>query len=229
MLVRARFSGQGAARGPWLTLIVDTGATKCVLFEEAFPSTIDTRRWPSLAGLKAPTLLGLSAARVVRIPILRLEAPSGELAASGVDAAFIRSELSGVLSRVAGETVHGLLGYSFLKRHRVLIDYPNRVLWLTPVLGEWDDRPFEYSHVGIQLEQADHRVRIMTVAEGSPAAQAGIAPGDTLLAVDGTPVEALPLSDIVRQLEGKPGTRVRLTTRRADAERTYLLVRRRLL
>ena len=46
-----------------LNLLVDTGATKCVLFEETLdPAARHPRAWPTLRGLTAPTLIGTVAA-----------------------------------------------------------------------------------------------------------------------------------------------------------------------
>ena len=231
MLVRGRVSIPFPPRfSPWLTLVIDTGSTKCVLFEEALADfAASTRPWPALRGLQAPTLVGASSARLARVPYLELEAVGRDLRRAGVDAAVMQSPLSGVLSRAVGEPVHGLLGYSFLRHFRATIDYPRHVLWLDPQPGGWDDRPYEYSHVGLQLERRDGALRVIAVAEGSPADQAGILPGDEVIAVDKEQVSALDLLTVTRRLEGPPGTRTAITLRRGSVERTYSLVRRRLL
>jgi predicted aspartyl protease len=213
-----------------LNLLVDTGATKCVLFEDAITPVVRyAHRWPALRGLSAPTLIGSAPARIARIPAFEIAAVRGRLREEGVDVGVIRSELSQVLSRVTRHTIHGLLGYSFLKRFRVAVDYPNRVMWLDPIPGYRDDRPLEYCHVGLQLERRDGAVVVMGVVERSPAARAGIAPGDELVALDGTSAESLDLIVLTRRMEGQPGRPLTLVVRRADVERTVRLVRRRLL
>ena len=133
-----------------LTLIVDTGATKCILFDETLRARApEARRWASLRGLSAPTLIGPSEARLVMIPSIELTSFSGALKEPqalrqpNVDAAVIGGEMSAMLSRAVGEPVHGLLGYSFLKRYRVTLDYPHRVLWLDPLPKDWDGRHYE--------------------------------------------------------------------------------------
>jgi C-terminal processing protease CtpA/Prc len=146
-----------------------------------------------------------------------------------VDVGVVGNELGSVLSLATGQTIHGLLGYSFLKRYRVVIDYPNQVLWLDPIPDYQDDRPFEYCHVGIQIERQDGAVVIAGVVAGSPAASAGIQPGDELTAIDGKPARPLDLMDLTRRLEGKPGTHITLAIRRDDVDHVYALVRRRLL
>ncbi|MEK7331570.1 MAG: PDZ domain-containing protein, partial [Candidatus Eisenbacteria bacterium] len=213
-----------------LNLLVDTGATKCVLFEDALaPRVSNADAWPALRGLSAPTLIGAAEARIARVPVIELEAAGGPLRLKDVDAGVIRSELGQVLSRVTHETIHGLVGYSFLKRFRVVVDYPHRVLWLDPIPGYRDDRPLEYCHVGLQLERQAGAVIVTGVATDSPAARAGIARGDEVVALEGTAARSLDLITLTRRMEGEPGSTLTLVIRRGGVEHTYRLVRRRLL
>jgi C-terminal processing protease CtpA/Prc len=130
---------------------------------------------------------------------------------------------------LVGTPVDGLLGYSFLRRYRVGIDYPRRVLWLDPLPEPWDDRPYEYSQVGLQLERRGAAIQVVGVANGSPAALAEIMIGDTLVAIDGTSAKQADLAMLTRRLEGPPGTGVSLLMRHGGEVRSYSLVRRRLL
>lgn len=230
MVLRARLSAPRAPRfTPWLTFILDTGASKSVLFEpELSRAGVSATDWSMVRGLGAPTLLGVASASVARVPRVEVECPSNAVSTDGLDIAILTSDLGEVLTRVVGEPVHGLLGYSFLRRYHVVIDYSNEVMWLTP-RRRWDDRPYEYSHVGLQLELADSSVRVMAVAEGSPAARAGIQPGDGVVTIDGIAVADRPLAELARLLEGKPGTSVRLSLRREKREQQYTLRRQKLL
>lgn len=213
-----------------LNLLVDTGATKCVLFEETLDAHVrHARSWPALRGLTAPTLIGTVAARIALVPAVEIEAANGRLREDDVDVGVIQSELSQVLARATGENIHGLIGYSFLKRFRVAVDYPNRVLWLDPIPDYRDDRPFEYSHVGLQFERRDGAVVVVGVVEGSPAARAGITLGDEVVALDGASAQGLDLLALTRRMEGRPGSRLTLVIRRNSIERSIRLVRRRLL
>ena len=213
-----------------LNLLVDTGATKCVLFEDVIETAVrHAGRWPALRGLVAPTLIGTAAARIAMIPVIEVETARGHLREHAVDVGVLRSELSEVLSRVTHETIHGLIGYSFLKRFRVTVDYPNRVLWLDPIPNYRDDRPLEYCHVGLQLERQRGAVVVMGVVEGSPAARAGITLGDEVVALDGARAQGLDLIVLTRRMEGQPGRMLTLVIRRDAVEHTFRLVRRRLL
>lgn len=208
-------------------LILDTGATKCVLFAEAWEARAAWKAWPSLTGLSAPTLLGNSEARIVRVP--EIDLGSSGVIRRQVDAVVIRSPLSEALTRVVGSRVDGLLGHSFLRRYRVGIDYPRRIVWLDPVPEPWDDRPYEYSHIGLQIERNGAAAEVVAVAENSPAARAGIAVGDTVVAIDGANGRDTDLAALAKRLEGPPGSRVRVAVGNSGAIRRYVLVRRRLL
>lgn len=213
-----------------IELILDTGATKTVLFSSAIRRSIrGAARWKTLEGLSAPTLFGSESAAIALVPEIAIRVPGGSVRRANVDVAVLGGTLGALLSRATGRTVHGLLGYSFLRHFRVCIDYPHRVLWLERLEPEWDERPFEYSHPGLQIERVEDAVRVVAVARSSPAADAGILAGDELISVDGDAAQAIPIVELARRLEGEPGTRVDLVVRRGAHEQRYTIVRRQLL
>ncbi len=213
-----------------LTLIVDTGATKTALFAPALSEKAPQfERWRTLRGLTAPTLMGSAEARVARTPLIEVLRDSGNVATTDVDVAIIESPLAAALSADVGEPVHGLLGYSFLRRFHFVIDYPNEVLWLEPIPHTRDERLYEYTHVGLQIERRGTALSIVGVATGSPADLAGIGRADEVISIDGTSAKALDVLEASRRLEGRAGTTVVLCVRRGDAVRTIKLQRRRLL
>ena len=224
-------TGPKAARSPWLTFALDTGASKCVLFEDSTASTSSLEQWgPTLEGLVAPTLMGKATTRLARAVRLEISAPGRDaVSAEAVDVGILSSPLAHDLSRIAGEPVHGLLGYSFLRHFRVACDYPNQTLWLDPVEHFTEDRPYEHSHAGLQIEREGDRAIVVGVARGSPGDRSGIRPGDELVAVEGRSARGVLVSRLVQLMEGRPGSRLTLTLRRGASQTTYQLRRRRLL
>jgi hypothetical protein len=219
-----------------LTLIVDTGASKSVLFERTLDAAVEGHeRWRSRGGLVAPTLIGPASARIVRLPVITLESPGADgrarrtVEVDQTDAVLTDSPLQEQLETVTGTAVHGLLGYSFLRRFRFALDYPNRILWLHAIAVGQDQRAHEHSHVGIQMERRDGRVEVVAVAQGSPADSAGVRAGDEVLAVDGRIIGQGALIDAARWLEGPPGSTVVVRTRRDGAVREVRMRRARLL
>lgn len=77
-------------------------------------------------------------------------------------------------------------------------------------LGEPDDP----GGLGIQFSTRDGRVTVIGVIAESPAARAGIRPGDQLLELDGRPVDASRRDLLLAALEGPPGTPVSVAIRR---------------
>jgi predicted aspartyl protease len=224
-----------ATAGP-LRLIVDTGATKSVFFEDSLARRVpESGRWHWLRGLSVPTLVGNSSAAVAMVPTLTIGTSADPVRQNDTDVAVLHSELSASLSAVTGISIDGLLGSGFLQHYRVIIDYPHQVLWLAPRHVRVVGRPYEYSHVGVQIERREGVLKIVAVAEGSPAANAGITIGDEITEVNGIPAHSefanteLGVVRATRMLEGPPGTRVTLSVRHGDQVRTYHLVRRRLL
>ena len=72
-------------------------------------------------------------------------------------------------------------------------------------------------------------VVVGSVVPGSPAARAGIQPGDELVSIDGTPAAKLDVVGASRLLEGPPGSKTALVLRRSGKEKSYPLTRQRLL
>lgn len=89
--------------------------------------------------------------------------------------------------------------------------------------------PERYGGVGIELEVAGGKPRIVRVIPGTAAAEAGLRPGDALLEVDGVPVEGWELADAVAALRGEAGTRVIVAIHRVAGPREVIPLRRGLL
>ncbi|WP_171170421.1 S41 family peptidase [Streptomyces sp. I05A-00742] len=88
----------------------------------------------------------------------------------------------------------------------------------------------EYIGVGLSVRRAaDGRMEVEGVERDSPAARAGIAPGDRLRSVDGTEVTGRPVTDVVARLRGETsgtGTAVRLGLARDGGQEWERTLRR---
>ncbi len=68
----------------------------------------------------------------------------------------------------------------------------------------------QYSGVGIEVSMEDEEVVVVSPFEGSPAAAAGIRPGDVIATIDGIPVNTTTLAETIGRMRGKEGTTVKI-------------------
>jgi carboxyl-terminal processing protease len=80
------------------------------------------------------------------------------------------------------------------------------------------DTEGEYGGVGLEIDVRDGWLTVVSVFEGSPAARAGVKPGDQFLAIAGGAARDLPIEDALERMRGAPGTMVRVALRRANVE-----------
>jgi len=74
----------------------------------------------------------------------------------------------------------------------------------------------KFGGLGIQISQQNGVPKIISPIDGTPAARAGLQPGDLIVQVDGTSTHGTSLTKIVRVLRGKPGTKVTITIARGN-------------
>lgn len=84
------------------------------------------------------------------------------------------------------------LGAEILGRFRLHLDYAGNRLWAEP-FADAASRAFDLPHLGAATRRVQQdRLKVLFISDRSPAAAAGLAPGDEILAVDGRPVAELP-------------------------------------
>ena len=81
-----------------------------------------------------------------------------------------------------------------------------------------------YGGIGVDLWRDESGAVILSPFPGTPAEGAGVQAGDTLLAVDGQPVDAASLEEIGAMLHGEDGTAITLTLVRPPAPPFDLVV-----
>ncbi|HEV3376739.1 MAG TPA: S41 family peptidase [Thermoleophilaceae bacterium] len=88
----------------------------------------------------------------------------------------------------------------------------------------------EFEGVGMTVEEDRRGLRVLTVFDGSPAQQAGIAKGDVILAVDGRSIARLNTELATGRIKGPAGTEVELEvfTPGAEDSRTVTVERERI-
>jgi carboxyl-terminal processing protease len=85
----------------------------------------------------------------------------------------------------------------------------------------------EIDGIGIDVEKRKNRFVIISPIEGSPAAKAGIEPGDVIKRVDGVEMSALEFDDAVSRMQGPAGSEVTLVIERRGRELSFRIKRAR--
>jgi len=74
-----------------------------------------------------------------------------------------------------------------------------------------EDTSGQYSGLGIEVLQVDGGLRIVSPIDDTPAARAGIKPGDSIVKIDGKLVDPQNVNEMFQRLRGKPGSKITLT------------------
>jgi carboxyl-terminal processing protease len=82
-----------------------------------------------------------------------------------------------------------------------------------------EDISGEFSGIGIQIGKKNNQLVVIAPIEGTPAYEAGLKPGDIILAVDGESTQGITLNEAVEKIRGKKGEPVVLTIMHKDAQR----------
>jgi len=77
----------------------------------------------------------------------------------------------------------------------------------------------EFGGLGIEVTQEGGYIKVISPIDETPAARAGIRPGDFITHLNGTSVQGLTLQEAVEQMRGQRNTQIRLTIRRQGTER----------
>jgi carboxyl-terminal processing protease len=94
-------------------------------------------------------------------------------------------------------------------------------VYLTPdeVQAEVDALDGRVSGIGVSVDTRSGAPVIIAVFPGSPAAKAGLRPGDLIVSVDGKRADRAGLSDLLGRVRGAPGTSVTLGIEHPDGTR----------
>jgi carboxyl-terminal processing protease len=160
---------------------------------------------------------GVVAAAVAAVPLAvaigaRIEAPS----------ASDLSLIDGVIQLVQRDYVHPVGARELTKD--ALKGMLNR---LDPHSDYMDEREYHDSQtnisgrfggLGIEISEQGGVPKIIAPIDGTPAARAGLQPGDLIVSIEGESAHGMNLDKVVRVLRGKPGTKVTITIARGDRQ-----------
>jgi carboxyl-terminal processing protease len=76
----------------------------------------------------------------------------------------------------------------------------------------------EFGGLGIEVTMDNGVIKVVSPIDDTPAARAGIQPGDLIFALDGEPVQGLTLQEAVERMRGKVGTPIKVSIRRVTKD-----------
>ncbi len=79
----------------------------------------------------------------------------------------------------------------------------------------------EFTGLGIEVGTEDGYIKIVSPIDGSPAAEAGLMPGDVILKLDKQPVKGLGLNEAVEKMRGPKGSEIVLTIGRPGESQAF--------
>jgi carboxyl-terminal processing protease len=77
----------------------------------------------------------------------------------------------------------------------------------------------EFGGLGLQVTGDSGLVKVISPIDDTPAARAGIKPGDLILSIDSKSVEGLSLDEAVDKMRGSPGSNITLTLKREKVDK----------
>ncbi len=83
-----------------------------------------------------------------------------------------------------------------------------------------------YSGIGVEVALESGVIVVIAPIDGSPAARAGIRPGDAIVGIEGRAVDDMPLVEAIAEIRGEPGTVINLTLARESTRPFDLAVER---
>jgi len=130
---------------------------------------------------------------------------------------------------LASEDYAGNIGNHLLDRFKVTLDYDRRKIYLEP--GAKYAARETFTRFGAQLaKQQDGAIVAVEVLPKSPAEDAGIQSGDTIVSIDGLAVSSLDPDKIEDRFDlGKPGQKVAVVVKRDGKEKKVTVKLRDLL
>ncbi len=130
---------------------------------------------------------------------------------------------------LADTNFSGIIGADILSRFDVVLDYSRQRMFLEKNARFAEPSEFDMSGLRFVMEgERFETLKVFFVFDGSPAAEAGIRPGDVVTGIDGRDASTFTRESLRSHLE-REGAQVRFTIRRGERTREISLRLRRIV
>jgi carboxyl-terminal processing protease len=137
------------------------------------------------------------------------------------------SLFSNVLQRVQADYVEPASGRTLIDHalNGMLTGLDPHSAYMTE--AQWHDMQSEtagkFGGIGLEVTENGGLLQVVAPIDGTPAAAAGLKPGDLITAVNGKTVEGLSLNDAVTEMRGSPNTILHLIVKRVGVDNPIIL------
>ena len=205
--VRGRVDGDAGL------FLVNTGNRGSLTLSQSF---VDDHNLRERYASKTEAVYGASIAGPLRATLARVR--TLELGEVTIDQPVTMLSLTDA-GALAERDVAGSVGNGILMRFAVTFDLPGGALYFEKAAAAGADA---WDRAGVWIERGERGFDVVHVVAGGPAAAAGVAPGDVIVAIDGKPWTGVALSKLRNDLAAAPGRKVRLRMQ-GGTERTITL------
>jgi hypothetical protein len=113
---------------------------------------------------------------------------------------------------------NGNLGIDMLRRFNITFDYSRQMMYLKP--NRFYKEPFEHDMCGIELIAGGETYRQYTIYKiypDTPAAEAGLLPGDELIAINSSMLKDMEITAVSKLLRSRHGRRLSILLKRNES------------
>jgi len=115
---------------------------------------------------------------------------------------------------------NGIIGNPLLSRFNIVLDYINGKMYLSP--NRTYKKKFNFDRSGLQVitsNKSKGNFTVYDVFPGTPAAEAGIKPGDEIISINGLSAKLFRMEFLVNKLQRKVGKKIKLKYLRMNEKR----------
>ncbi|MEO8344519.1 MAG: aspartyl protease family protein [Betaproteobacteria bacterium] len=193
---------EGNVDGIGGTFAIDTSSADSLALNAPF---VDKNGLVRRYGATQTIISGASSSDYLHALLAR--ASTLKLGAVTVDKPTVALATSAEEAKGTGD-VSGSVGYSVLRQFNITFDYANGMLYFERNANYGQRDIFDRS--GMWIERTASGFEIVDVIKDGPAAKAGLAAGNVIVAVEGKPWSTLALTTVRAELKGAPGTKVKV-------------------